>query len=225
MQYALIKKTGKKIPLELKGRGKPYQILHKQTGTDGYSAFLLESQGNFNNIFAKLSQARYDIEGFWAELFKNVIREGEKGINDNGELDIVYVFNPETNNEKEVRIHAPPQGFYVPTGKFDGNNVAKILFQEDTLIPHKTIPFENRDKAVKLWKKVDLPIKYLSGFWRPDSYKNDSRILGRVFYPDFRNNGRFSVYATGVPSDCGKVWVASRPKILDAEDNECVMKI
>jgi len=225
MQYAEIGKTNKRVALELRGWGKPYLALRKQTDTDGYSAFLLESHDNFNNIFAKLSQARYDIKGFWAELFENIIREGGKGTNDKGELDIFYVFSPETDKEKEVRIHAPPKGFYVPTGKFDGKNAAEILFQEDTLIPHKTIPFEDKDKAVKLWKKTGLPIKYLSGFWRPDSYKNDPRILGRDFALVDRDYSRFSVDADGLPSCSGSGWVASRPKIVDAEDNECVMKI
>lgn len=212
MQYARVITPVRKALIALKPTnwGKPYQKLFNQTNVSGREAWLAYSSNNFNNPFQQADEARYEKRGWWAELFRDAVREGGKG-EVNGRLDIVYVSHAGTKWE---RIHsgilAPKDGWYVPTDD--------DLFYEGTLIPFETLP--DRNEAIERLEAKGIPAEQVSYFWRSDRYDSE-RFVGRIFGPHSAGGGRFSVDADRHPSISGYDGVASRP----AYKPEIVMEV
>jgi len=211
MDYAKIKSNGRLIALEPTGFGRPYQELFDQTDVSGYEVWLLESYNNFQNPFAKASQALYHKKGRWTEIFRDVIIESF-GIDDKGRLKVKYVSHARTEWEKEHTVRFPKDGWYVPTK--DG------IFVPGTLVPLRTV--ETKEEAVKEWEKAGIDPRYVSQSHRLGDYKYDPRFVSRVFNPRLADDDRFYVNATEWPSNSGNYWTASRKKL---EEQKAVMEI
>lgn len=211
MRYARIKKTGKLIPLKLEGSRKPYKELFEQTNTSGHEVWQLYSHNNFDNPLQQADEELYDKMGWWAEIFRDIVRDGGKGTDEKARLHIKYISNADTEQEKEHIVWAPKNGFWVSTS--DG------IFHENTLIPFETV--SDRKEAIKRLGAKGIPADQVSYFWRLNSYKNDERFVGR-FDPGLGDCGRFRVDANRLPSNSGLGRVASRPAI---EKQEIVMEI
>jgi hypothetical protein len=212
MQYAKI--GDKLISLKLGGSGRPYKDLFNQTNASGHEVFALYSLDNFNNPLQEADEALYKKMDWWAEIFRDIVRNGGRGINDKGQLHVQYTANARTPQEKNQKLWAPKKGFWYPTD--DG------FFHEGTLVPFATT--ENRDEAIKYFtdfgiKKLglsrkeakNLAKKQVSRFYRPYTYDGDV-FVGRGFDPD-GGKGRFDVLTDFHPSALGHDRVASRPAI------------
>jgi hypothetical protein len=189
-----------RIALEPTGFGRPYKKLFNQTDVSGYEVWLLESYNNFQNPFAKASEALYDKMGPWAEIFRDVIVESF-GMDDKENLKVRYISHYETEFEKEHDVWFPKIGWYVPTK--DG------IFVPGTLVPFRTV--ETKEEAIKEWEKAGLNAKYVSYFYRMDSYK-DSKFVSRYFFPHLFVSGRFFIRMDKNPSDSGIFYIGSRKR-------------
>lgn len=213
MQYAEVS-TPKRIALvtlEPTSFGKPYQDLFDQTDLSGAEVFAAYSHNNFLNPFQQADEQRYKQMGWWAEIFRDIVRNGGKGTT-GGRLNISYVSHAGTEWEKTHDLWAPKNGWYVPTN--DG------LFVPETLIPFETV--DTKADAMKRLEAKGLPNEQASYFYRLDNYDGD-RFVGRVFYPGVGGGGRFGVDADWLPSGSGVGGVGSRPAYGKAEA-EIVMK-
>ena len=196
-----------KIAIEPTDFGKPYKKLFEQTDVSGYEVWLLESYNNFQNPFAKASEALYDKMEWWAEIFRDKIVESF-GIDDKGRLKVKYISHYKTEWEKEHDVWFPPYGWYVPTK--DG------IFVPGTLVPFRTV--ETKKEAIKEWEKAGLDPSYVSQSHRLGDYnKYGSRFVARYFFID-----RFCISVDLYPSDSGRGEVASRKKF---EEQKAVMKV
>ena len=211
MQYAKLTTPTREafISVEPTGWGLPYQQLFDQTNASGHEVFLIESHNNFNNLYQSASEARHKQRGWWAQIFRDIVREGEKGTDDKGRLNVSYVSHAGTQFERNHDLWAPKNGYWVPTN--DG------IFVPETLVPFETV--SNRNEAIRRLETEGIPKEQVSYFYRLDNYKGDERFAGRDFDPGFPDLGRFRVYLDGLPSSRGDDWVASlpaygRPKIL-----------
>jgi hypothetical protein len=200
MQYAHVRTDTREahIALEPTNFGAPYQALFDQTDASGHEVWLAESHNNFSNPMQQTSEQRYKTRGWWAEIFRDVVRE-LGGTDDKGRLNVTYLSHASTDFEKEHNVWLPKNGYWVPTK--DG------VFMPETLVPFETV--QNRNEAIKRLEAKGLPGNYVSYFYRLDSYDGD-RFVGRVF-PDVADDGRFRVNADWSPSYSGYVGVASRP--------------
>ena len=217
MDYAKIKTPTRtaRIYLEPTGFGKSFQELFNQTDVSGYEVWLLESYNNFQNPFAKASEAKYDEMGPWKEIFRDKIVESF-GIDDKGRLKVKYVSHAGTEWEKEHTVRFPKDGFYVPTK--DG------IFVPGTLVPFRTV--ETKKKAIKEWEKAGLDPSYVSRSYRLDNYRNNPMVVTRSFCTLF-DDGCFFVDAGSLPCDLSYDLyydnnVASRKKF---EEQKAVMQV
>ena len=122
----------KRIANSLINFGIPYKKLHDQTDVSGSEVFQVYSHNNFDNSLQKADEQRYKDRGWWAEIFRDVVRAGSRG-EVNGRLDLVYISHagiPELQKEHSVLV--PQNGYWVPTD--DG------IFVPGTLIPFETVP-------------------------------------------------------------------------------------
>jgi len=210
MDYAKIKTPTRtaKIAIEPTGFGKPYKKLFEQTDVSGYEVWLLESYNNFQNPFAKASEAKYNEMGPWAEIFRDVIVESF-GIDDKENLKVRYISHYKTEFEKEHDVWFPKIGWYVPTK--DG------IFVPGTLVPLKTV--ETKKEAIKEWENAGLDPSYVSYSLRLYDYENP-RLVVRAFLPH-SGYGRFSILPENI-SYTGNNRMASRKKY---ENQKVLMKI
>lgn len=205
MQYAKVVTPVREafIALELPtlGRAVPCQQLFDQADVSGWEVWLAYSHNNFSNPFQQADEKRYQKRGWWAEILRDTVRNGGKGTDDKGRLHVKYTSRADTEWEQEDLIWAPKSGWYVPTK--DG------IFVPGKLVPFETI--ENKKKAMKRLEANGIPAEQLSYFYRLDDYGDGYRFVGRSFYPDLDDDGRFHVYADWAPSDLGNGRVSSRP--------------
>jgi len=237
MDYAKILSTGRIIPLEITGGGKPFKELSEQTDSIGNDVFFLYSRNKFDNPFQKADEALYqfrynlamrDLSGLsaWAEIFPETVesREMEMGETSPAEgfVPITYRVLPGTPLEIIVRDWLPKSGFYLPVE--DSENGYRF-FKQRTLIPEKTVSFVERAKAEEAFRTFGLPLKQMSGFVRLNDYRDDRRYyVSRIFNPD-ASLGRFYVDAEALPSHLGLYGVASRPaKPFDPEKDRIIME-
>ena len=202
------------ISLEPTGWGRPYKELHAQTNVSGYEKWLAYSKDNFGNPFQQADEARFEDRGWWAEIVRDTVREGGKGVDAKGRLNLVYVSHAGTKWEKvhgeKGDIWAPKNGWYVPTDD-DVIDTAKgiwIPFHEGTLIPHETVL--DRHEAIERLGAKGIPAKQVSCFYRLDSYPNEM-FVGVGFYPWTHALGRFTADTSRQPSYSGGLGVGSRP--------------
>lgn len=203
MQYAKVITPQREalVALEPTNWGKPSQMLFDQTDASGDEVWRAYRHDNFGNPLQRADEARYAQRGWWAELFRDTVREGERGADGKGRLDVVYTSHAGTEWERtHTGIWAPVNGWYVPTG--DG------WFHEGTLIPFETV--QDRNEAARRWGATGMPQEHVSYFWHPVRYDSE-RFVGRDVCPLGGDGGRFSVAAVGLPSDSGGDGVASRP--------------
>jgi len=202
MSYAKVKTPIRTalISTEPTGWGEPYKDLFDQTDTSGHEAWLAYSFNNFSNKFQAADQKRYSERGWWGEIFHDIIRNGYRGIDDKGRLNINYISHAGTKWERHHDVWAPKNGWYVPTA--DG------IFVPETLVAFETV--EDKKEAIKKLEANGIPKEQVSYFYRLDNYENE-RFAGRVFDPGWDAYGRFRVYLDWPPSNSGIAWVASRP--------------
>jgi len=215
MDYAEIKTPIReaRIVLEPTDFERSLLELFNQTDVSGYEVWLLESYNNFQNPFAKASEAFYKKKGSWEEIFRDKIVESF-GIDDKGRLKVKYISHAETEWEKEHDVWFPKNGWYVPTK--DG------IFVPGTLVPLKTV--KTKEEAVKEWEKAGLDPDYVSRSYRLGYYyynKNNPKVVTRSFC-SFLDNGHFFVKANIPPFGAGYSNVASRKKY---ETPKAVMKV
>jgi len=202
MLYAKVRTQVRKglISLELTNWYSSLQNLFDQTDVSGKEVYLAYSYNNFKNPFQQADEQRYKERGWWAELFRDIVREGGKGVDNKDRLDVVYVSHAGTKWQKEHRDWAPKPGWYVPTE--DG------IFVPETLIPFETL--QNREEAIRRLEAKGIPPEQVSYFWRPDRY-DSPRFVDRDFLPDREDGGRFYIDADRRLSYAGDGVVASRP--------------
>ena len=206
MKYALVKTPDRDafVALEPVGWGKSSQELFDQTYVCGYDAWLAYSHNNFSNPSQQADEQRYKDRGYWTEIFRDKIVESRRATKDG--LQVFYISRAETSVEKEHKVTAPEEGWYVPDGG--------VLFVTDTLIPLRTV--QNRDEAIKLLEHAGIPREQVSYFYRLDRYGSE-RFVGRVFDPGGGDYGRFYVGAGWLPSVPGNAGVGSRQVSEDIE--------
>ena len=214
MKYAELvipEKEPRRISFEPTNFGSPYQQLFGQTDVSGSEVFQAYGHNNFDNQFQQADEQRYKDRGWWAEIFRDVVRAGSRG-EVNGRLGLVYVSHagiPEL--EKVHNVLAPKNGYWVPTN--DG------IFVPGTLIPFETV--QDKKEATRRLESKGIPKEQVSYFYRLERYDSE-RFVGRSFGPDVDDGGRFVVDAGWHPSDSGDDGVASRPRY---GEDEIVMRI
>lgn len=198
--------------------GRPYSELHEQADA-GYVTWRLYSHNNFNNPFHARDLQRYGERGYCAEIFHDLVehREPDRGEVSPGEgyVPITCAVLSGTPDEMRIKTWVPRIGHPVPEKDTEG----RIIFFRDkyTLIPIRTIPFENRSEVEKIFRQFGLPTGEVFGFWKPDDYRNNSRFVGRHFCPADPDCGGFGVHADGLPYFLGISWIASRPRYEQTE--------
>ena len=202
------------VPFEMPELGTvvPYERLHRQ-GPPGFAISAAYSHNRFDNPFHDRDVKRYEDRGrrWYGEITHDSIEDRDpEGDPSRGEgwIPVIYKTNAGRADEILVRGWAPRPGFPVPV---IDNREGHRFFQRYTLLPEKTIPFENRAEAERIFLQFDLPVVELSGFYRPDNYKDGKRFVGRDFYPFLGGDGRFVVGAGRRPAYSGSDGVASRP--------------
>ncbi len=209
MKYALVKTPDRDtfVALEPAGWGRPFEELHKQTYVCGYDEWLAYSYNNFNNQFQQADEQRYKEKGLFAILFRDVARRDGVETSE-GRIPVIYISHSGISGlEKVHRGLAPANGYIVPSEDdiFVKDNGLWIQFYNDTLIPRKTE--KNQAVAKRMLEARGIPKEQLTLFCGPPN--SDDWFVVRVFDPDWVD-GRFYVYAYGLPSSPGSARVASR---------------
>ena len=189
------------VSLDVSGFGRSYKELFNQTDLSGSEIWTLYSHNNFSNPLQQADEQRYQDRGYWAELFRDIVRDGGKGTDANGRLNLNYISHAGTEWEQQHNVRAPKSGWYVPTD--DG------IFVPGTLIPFETV--NTKKDAVARLERAGIPPKQVSCFYRLNDYKDNERFVGRDFYPGLDYGGRFGVGSFGLPSLSGGDRLASRP--------------
>ncbi len=201
MQYARVVTPVRDalVALEPTNWGAPCQALFDQTDVSGWELWHAYSHNNFNNPLQAADEVRYNARGSWAVILRDVVREGGRGEDDKGRLNVDYVSLVGTEWEQTHKdVWSPKNGWYVPTS--DG------IFHEGTLIPFETV--QDKKIAIKRCEAKGIPPEQVSYFWR--FYKHgEKRFLGRHFYTDWGGGDRFDINARELPSDSGYDFVAS----------------
>jgi hypothetical protein len=218
------------ISLEPIGWGRPYRELHQLADMSGYEKWLAYSKENFTNPFQQADEDRFRSRGWWAEIVRDKVREGGKGLDAKGSLNLVYVSHAGTQWEQvhgaKGEIWAPPNGWYVPTDDdvFIPKEGLWIPFHEGTLIPRETV--QDRKEALKRLEARGIPPQQASCFYRHDSYP-DEMFVGVGFYPWAHALGRFTADNSRLPNYHGGLGVGSRPAYNPAADPspEIVMEV
>jgi len=202
MQYAKVVTPTREalIALEPSNWGAPYQKLFDQMDASGWEVWEAYSHEGFNNPFQNADEARRKLRRNWAEILRDTVMEGGKGVDGKGRLNMRYVSHAGTAWEKQHDLWAPEKGYWVPTN--DG------VFHEGTLIPFETM--QNRGEATKLCEAKGIPAEQVSYFFRLDRY-NGEMYVGRGFGPGWGGGSCFAVDAHWLPSGSGVGEVASRP--------------
>jgi hypothetical protein len=218
------------ISLEPIGWGRPYRELHGLTDVSGYEKWLAYSQNNFDNPFQQADEARFGARGWWAEIVRDKVREGGRGVDKKGRLNLVYISHAGTKWERvhgeRGDIWAPPNGWYVPT---DDDVIIPargiwIPFHEGTLIPRETV--RDRKEALRKLEAKGIPAQQASSFYRHDAYPEE-QFVGVGFYPWVHALGRFTADNSRLPSYHGGLGVGSRPAYNQHADPtpEIVMEV
>ncbi|KHO47419.1 MAG: hypothetical protein QT00_C0002G0071 [archaeon GW2011_AR5] len=202
------------VPFELPELGTivPYAQLHRQA-PPGHAIFAAYSHNRFDNAFHDRDVKRYNDRkrSWYGEITHDSAEDrmhgGEQSPSE-GHIPILYKSNDGRDDEILIKAWAPKPGLVVPIAD---NVKGYRFFQPFTLIPEKTVPFEERAEAERAYLEFDLPAVEISGFYRPDNFKGGKRFVGRDFDPDFGDYGRFYVLADRRPLDSGVDGVASRP--------------
>ena len=195
--------------MELTNFGRPYQELFDQTDVSGAEVWQAYSHNNFSNPLQQADEQRYQERGWWAEIFRDIVRDGGKGTDANGRLNLNYISHADTEWEQQHDVWAPQNGWYVPTD--DG------IFIPGTLVPFETT--QDKNEAIKRLEDKGIPSEQVSYFYRLARYDSE-RFVGRYFYPFLVGYGRFFVFANGLPSSSGGDRLASRPAHRDGDRNE-----
>ena len=221
MQYAEIETVQRKakIVLEPEGWGKSYQELHDQTDVSGYEEYLLASTNSFNNPFQQAMEGTFKQRGWFGIILRDVVRNGGKGTDDRGRLNLNYVSHAGTEWKKENNVWVPKNGWYVPNDDCEKINGIVIPFQPRTIIPFETV--QTKAEANARFEKFNLNPAYVSYFYRLDNYGNNERFAGRVFDPAI-GDGRFGANFLRLSSRSSHDRVASFPAYRQQEP---VMKI
>ena len=205
------------ISFEGTGWGRPYKELQAQTDVSGYEKWLAYSSGNFDNPFQQSDEARFEDRGWWAEIVKDLVREGGKGVDDKGRLNLVYVSHAGTEWEQvhgeNGDIWAPENGWYVPTDDdtFIPEKGLWIPFHEGTIIPRETV--QDKREAIRRLEAKGIPAQQVSCFYRLDRYPEE-QFVGVGFYPWAHALGRFMADLGRTPSYSGGTGVGSRPAYI-----------
>ncbi|MBM3926367.1 MAG: hypothetical protein FJ320_10380 [SAR202 cluster bacterium] len=216
------------ISLEPIGWGRPYRELQTLTDVSGYEKWLAYSTGNFSNPFQQADEDRFRSRGWWAEIVRDTVREGGKGVDRKGRLNLVYISHVGTEWERahggKGEIWAPQNGWYVPT---DDDVIKKgvwIPFHEGTLIPRETV--QDRKEALRRLEARGISAQQASCLYRHDSYPEEM-FVGVGFYPWAHALGRFTADNSRLPSYHGGLGVGSRPAYNPATDRnpEIVMEV
>ncbi len=211
------------VPLATSNFGSTYHALFDKSVASGYEIWLAYSNNNFDNPFQKADEELYNKMAWFGEIFKDKVqaREAKKSEVTFGRLPLMYVANAGTSAEQLAEVLAPKEGWYVPTDDdiFIEEKGIWIPFYEGTLIPHETV--DNKGEAKKRLKAKGIPENQVSYFFRLDNYQNDSRFVGRNFYPDVDDCGRFFVCASWFPSFSGIDGVGVR----SADEQKIVMNV
>ncbi len=202
--------------------GRPYKELHEQTEA-GHVIWSLYSHNNFRNRFHDADIARYQERGYWAEISRDTVRGREKELGETqpseGFVPVTYIAGAGLPYEIIVNTWLPQRGLLVPV---HDNAKGYRFFKPRTLVPEKTVPFDERTEAERIFARFNLPAEEISGFQLADDYRNEEYFAGRDFGPDIRDVGRFYVDLGRRPSDPGDARVASRPRY---EEPELLMKV
>jgi len=215
MQYAgVIAQVERLIALEPTNWGAPLQKLFEQVYVSGWELYLAFRHNNFQNPLQQADEQRYKERGSWTEILRDTVKEGGKGRDYKGRLDLVYISHAGTGWEKTHRIWAPFNGWYVPTD--DG------IFHEGTLIPFETLG--DKKEAIRRCEAKGIPAEQVSYFNRP-SYSG-LMLMGRDFDMDSIVGGRFRVDAdAGSMAGFGDKSTASRPHYEGHGKPEIVMEV
>jgi len=195
------------IDLQLDNWGKPARQLFSKTDVSGWELWLAFSHNNFNNPCQQADEQRYKSRrlygrGLYVELFRDTAREGGRGVDDKGRLDIIYVSHADTEWQKEHTVWAPKPGWCVPTG--DG------IFVSETAIPFETL--RDKKEAIRRLEAKGIPGRQASYFCRPERYVSEMYV-GRSFGPvgGGVGDGQFAVNAGMDTLNSGNARMASRP--------------
>jgi hypothetical protein len=200
-----------RIAIEPRNLGAPFQTLYAQTEASGYEVWLLEGKNNFTNDFQRAGERRFRKKGRWGEVFHDSVYPGSGGVNDRGQLNVVYVSFDGTDSREVKNIWMPPSGYWVPI-EYCGPNGSGVF------IPYTLVPFEtvkSKTEAIRRMEHFGFTKEYVSYFSRPDSYEiPDSkgklhRYVGRNFDPK-SDSGRFNVSVNRPPSHLGDTKIGSR---------------
>ncbi|MFH0948887.1 MAG: hypothetical protein V1802_00185 [Candidatus Aenigmatarchaeota archaeon] len=120
-------------------RKQSYQDRFNQTDTSGYEVFLLESTNNFNNRFQQMMEEIYKKWGCFGLIFRDIVRNGGKGTNDRGMLNLDYISHAGTQWERKYNVWAPKYGLFVPNDDCETINGMVVPFVPGTLVPFETV--------------------------------------------------------------------------------------
>src|SRR3989344_2152606 len=151
------------VPVELTNFGRPYQELFDQTDVSGAEVWQAYSHNNFSNPLQQADEQRYQERGWWAEIFRDIVRDGGKGTDANGRLNLNYISHADTEWEQQHDVWAPQNGWYVPTD--DG------IFIPGTLVPFETT--QDKNEAIKRLEDKGIPSEQVSYFYRLARYDSE----------------------------------------------------
>ena len=119
----------------------PYQFLFDSTDISALDIYAIRSTNNFDNPFERYLALTYEQEGTFGVVTRDIVRGGEKGIDDKGRISVEFVSHAGLPTERRAFAYAPQKGLYVPTK--DG------LFWPGTTIPFETLEFREVSEARK----------------------------------------------------------------------------
>ena len=187
MQYAEFECNGRVASIEVEptGWGRPFRELHEKAGA-GYVVWNLYSHEGFQNSFNQADVARHQERGYWAELFRDVVRGREKEMGETSpeadSIPVTYIAGSGLPSEIMLNTWLPKNGLIVPVRD---DEKGYRFFKTGTLVPEKILSFSERAEAERIFVQFGLPAKELSGFYRDGDYRNKEYFAGRAFAPGF----------------------------------------
>ncbi len=202
----------KRISTEPTGWNETYRKLFDQTDISGWELFLTGSYNNFKNRFWR-AMKRNDA---YLIIARDIIRKGEKGMDDKGRTHVVYISNANTDQQREHKIRAPPDGWGVPTDECIIVNGVMVPVIPGTLIPFNTV--ESKRNAIKIARKFGLPRESVCYFQMSEFDKGDY-FAGFGFGYDPNYNSFYTAIDFPV-LDKGDEYVSSLPTYTAKENDQ-----
>ena len=188
-----------------------YKTCFDNGNTSIHDQWLAYFFNNFDNDLARANEALFKKMGYWIAISRDKVIDST-GTDSNGRLNIVYVSHAGLPNQKEHKVAAPTNGWYVPT-------------KDGTFVPETGVPFEtvsSKDMAIKKLEAAGMPKEQVSYWYRLDNYRNNERFVGHDFGPNRGGFGQFGVDAYRFPGRLGLGRVGSLPAHVE---NQIVFEV